>query len=372
MRSITFKITLLVSILFILAAVLIIYLSLNMVGSLFYEYTKESLEIHDAFPYVRDGKIIMGPVEREFLTDIFLKFLLIGLSITLLAVAAGYFIARHATSPIRKLYKGVREIENGNLDYRVDVKTKDELGNLADSFNLMTEELYKAQILRKQFFADAAHELKTPLSVIKGNLEGMIDEVIPVDKAGLSSILEEAEYLNNIINDIRELALADSGQLALNKKQSDVNEIIKNCVNRLKIHADEKSIKIELGRADNPLTAFIDPERFMQVVYNLLTNALKYTPEGGIINIETEKIQKNNIKYFKVSVKDTGQGIPPEDLPHVFERFYRTDKSRNRETGGTGLGLAIVFKITQLHAGTAEAESTPGKGSTFRVLMPVK
>jgi two-component system sensor histidine kinase BaeS len=224
---------------------------------------------------------------------------------------------------------------------------------------------------RKQFFADAAHELKTPITVIKGNLEGMIDGVIPVNEENLNSLLEETEYLNNIIKDIKELALADSGEIALNKKKIDINKVIETSITMLNMQIKAKNINIKNDfQKENP-ELFVDPERFNQVIYNLLMNATKYTPENGNIEIKTEKLLENKIESVKITIKDSGKGIPPEDLPYIFERFYRVDKSRNKKTGGLGLGLSIVRKIIELHGGTISVESTPDVGSNFYIVIPV-
>jgi two-component system sensor histidine kinase BaeS len=290
----------------------------------------------------------------------------------LLALVVSFIIAKGSTAPIRRLSRAASEISKGNLGHKVEVKAGGELGLLAGSFNSMAAALLQAQSLRKQFFADAAHELKTPIAVIKGNLEAMLDGVVPMERDKIASLFEESAFLNRIVDDIRYLALADSGQLVLHKKEADMQAIVEVCAERVGPALREKEQKLVREGSTDPLMTVIDADRMTQVIYNLLVNAGKYTQNGGTVGIVTERSTDNGAEYFKVTVWDNGNGISAQDVPHVFERFYRADKSRDKKTGGTGLGLAIVKKIVELHGGRVGVKSEPGKGSRFYIEIPVE
>lgn len=371
MKSIVFKITLAVSLLVLLAFLLETYLTGGMMAALFYEYMSEAATANDPYPIVQGGKIIMGPAEKSFINTIYSELLWIDLPLIFLTFIVSYLIARDSTKSIRKLSRGAKEIAKGNLGHKVDIREGGEIGALASAFNSMADELAGAQALRKQFFADAAHELKTPIAVIKGNLEGMLDGVIPTDKGSLNSLLEETDFLDSMIGDIKYLALADSGQLKLDRRDTNVNDIVRACASQLETAAKARKLTISTDLKDEPLNAFVDGERIRQIIYNLMINAGKYTPEGGSVGVRTERALDNNTECVKVTVWDTGIGIPEADIPRVFDRFYRTDRSRDRKTGGFGLGLAIVKKLTELHGGRVYVTSELGKGSNFYIVLPI-
>ena len=370
-KRIVLKITLLVSTMVFLTFLMTGYFFSRAVEDHFHDYIKDSIKINDAAHGVKESHIIFDLVEKDFFYEVYPEFIWIIIAAAFIALIASYFIILHEVEPLKRLREGAGEIAEGNLDYRINIKRNDVFGYLANSFNIMAESLQRARMSRKQFFADAAHELKTPITVIKGNLEGMIDGVIPVNEENLNSLLEETEYLNNIIKDIKELALADSGEITLNKKKIDINKIIETSIGILNMQIKAKKINITTDFQIENHEVFIDPERFNQVIYNLLMNAIKYTPQNGNIKIKTERLLENKIESVKITIKDSGKGIPPDDLPYIFERFYRVDKSRDRKTGGLGLGLAIVRKIIELHRGTIKAESNLDEGSTFYIVIPL-
>jgi two-component system sensor histidine kinase BaeS len=371
MKSVVFKITVAVSLFVLIAVFAMAYISGHRMTQEFEEYMNESAVLDDPYPMLERGVVVTGPAEKNFVDGMYIELAWIGAAVMLAAFVASFFIARGLTIPIRKLTKGVMEIAKGNLGYRVKVRAGGEIGMLAKFFNSMAEELARAQFLRKQFFADAAHELKTPIAVIKGNLEAMQDGVIPTSKEAIASLMEETEFLNSMIGDIKYLALADSGQLTLSKKNADINEIVRSCIARLKVAADARNLSLAVDFKDDPLVASIDAERLEQVIYNLLINAGKYTPNGGSVGVVTEKVSDKGAWFAKVTVWDTGQGISAEDIPFIFERFYRVDKSHSKKTGGFGLGLAIVKKMVELHGGVISVESTLGKGSSFFFVVPI-
>jgi two-component system sensor histidine kinase BaeS len=332
----------------------------------------DAVKLNDPYPIMQNGKLVMGPAELDFLKGLAPRLAWVGIPVVFFAFIISYLIARRSVAPIKKLSLGAAEIAKGNFDHKIDATAKGEIGVLVDSFNSMAEELHRSQILRKQFFADAAHELKTPITVLRGNLEGMIDGVIPTDKAMLSSLKEEAEFLADMIDGIKYLAMADSGKLVLEKKWVDINEIVSDCVSQLRAASAIRNLNVETSFKNDQIKAFVDRDKLFQVIYNLLINAGKYTPSGGNIKASTEKVFRSGAEHFKISIKDTGVGIGEADLPYVFERFYRADKSRDRKTGGIGLGLSIVKKITELHGGLVGVESEINKGSTFFVVIPTK
>lgn len=372
MRGITLKIMLSVSSLIIIAIVGITLLSSHKMAGMFHEYMAYSIEINDPFPYKQGGKIVEGPAEKGFIRAVYIELIGIGIPIMLLSFVVGGIIARRTMRPIRRLNDGVAEIAKGNFGHKVNVATKDEIGQLAGSFNRMADELQKAQELRKQFFADAAHELKTPVAVLKGNIEGVLDGVIAPDNTMMTSMLEEVDHLTNMINDIKYLSMADSGQLILNRERVDINEIVSGCVKQLTAPAKIRNLYLSCHLSESPMFASVDREKMHQVIYNLLINAGKYTPAGGSVSVTTERVTEDGEEKIKVSIKDTGIGIDAPDLPYVFERFYRSDKSRDRKTGGIGLGLSIVKKIVDLHGGHVGVESELHKGSIFYVVVPAE
>ncbi len=247
------------------------------------------------------------------------------------------------------------EFARGNLSRRIPANTKDELGDLATAFNHMADDLESAQTQRRRMIADIAHELRTPLTVVQANLEGMLDGVIPCDESHLAILHEESLLLNRLISDLRLLSVAEAGELVL-EKQSDGSLPVFYPVcwinsNRLRLR---RRSSLEYHQDSELPAVLIDPDRIAQVVTNLIANALNYTPEKGSITLKA-----TNAGYMRSIFRSaiTGPGIPAEDLPLVFERFYRVDRSRDRKSGGSGLGLAITRQLVEAHGGRIKAES---------------
>jgi two-component system OmpR family sensor kinase len=263
--------------------------------------------------------------------------------------------------PLRRLTAAAEGIARGDLSQRVPVTSKDEVGELAATFNHMAAELERAEQLRRNMTADVAHELRTPLSVVRGKLEGMLDEVYPATPEHLQPVLEATELLTVLVEDLRLLAQAEAGQLALEKRAIDVGDLLRDAQVNFEPQASDRGVTLELDLPSDLPKVMADWHRIAQVLGNLLTNALRHTPEGGRVTLSAARVEGT----VKVTVTDTGAGVPPEDLPYVFERFWRGEKSRSRVVGGSGLGLAIARQLVELHGGAIGVGSTPGKGSEF-------
>ena len=316
------------------------------------------------------GHVGMGLPEHSFLSSVHQALIWVGLVILIVGLAASYVLARGITIPLLKLNAAVQEIAKGNYSQRVTASSDDEVGQLANAFNRMAEALEANNLLRRQLLADIAHELRTPLAVVQGNLEGMLDGVIHSDKEQLGSLHEETVHLGHLISDLRDLSLAEAGQLSLDKNLTDIDQIISRAVSMLLPLADEKNIALEYLPQPAPLIE-VDAGRISQVLYNLMINAIRYTPETGRISLTTGMGSEGGQEWLKVSVCDSGAGIDPSDLPYIFDHFYRADKSRARRSGGSGIGLSIVKQLVESHGGRVNVESKLGEGSCFTIYLPV-
>lgn len=362
MLSITYRITGLVFLLLAGTVFGLIYLMNLQMSELFQKYLMGNMgSMHG---------VIMGGAERAFLTSVHQSLNWVGAVILISGLVVSYALARSITVPLRKLSCAVEEIIKGQFGKKVEVETLDEVGNLAIAFNRMTETLETNKRLRKRLLADIAHELRTPLAVMQGHLEGMLEGVIEADKEQIASLYDETVHLSRLIKDLRDLSLAEAGQLTLDRQPTDINQLILRAVQMLKPLADEKTILLEHDLGQIPLIQ-ADAGRISQVLYNLLTNALRHTPVSGAIKILTSTDRFHNKQMVKIEVRDSGIGISSEDLPHIFSHFYRADQSRNRKSGGSGIGLSIVKQLVEIHGGTVDVESRPDAGSRFYVYLPL-
>ncbi|MGD0204872.1 MAG: ATP-binding protein [Dehalococcoidia bacterium] len=291
-----------------------------------------------------------------------------GLLGVVVAAVATLLLSRRILRPVESLARAARGLSRGDFSQRVDVRSKDEFGELANTFNSMAQDLERTEQLRRNLVADVAHELRTPLSNIQGHLEAIRDGLLPPEPATFDSIYEEVLLLARMVEDLQELTLAEAGQLALLRQSADVAEIVRRAVAAAQPPAELKGLTIETKLHARHAIAEVDPERIGQVLRNLLSNAITHTSEGGRITVDL----KDEGDELHIGVADTGAGIPPEDLPYVFERFYRTDRSRVRATGGAGLGLTIAKRLVEAHGGTIGVESEVGKGSRFVFTLPKK
>jgi len=298
-------------------------------------------------------------------------FLLTGLVIGIGSLIVGLALSRGMSRPLSNLTAATRTVSTGDLSARVPTRYLGEMGELAAAFNQMAEGMARADELRRNLTADVAHELRTPLSVIRGKLEGMLDGVYPATAEHLEPVLEETELLTHLVEDLRLLALAEAGQLTLEKRPMDVGDLLRDAQVNFGPQADDRGVTLALDLPPELPQAMADCRRIAQVLGNLLTNALRHTPEGGCVTMSAAVASPLVGDMVKVTVVDTGAGISSQDLPYIFERFWRGDKSRSRAGGGTGLGLAIAKQLVEAHGGTIGVESAPGEGARFWFTLPV-
>ncbi len=293
----------------------------------------------------------------------------IGLMGGVVGVFFGVLMSRSLTAPLRRLAEAARAIGAQNFSRRVKVEGTIEVAEMARAFNEMASALEQTETLRRNLVADVAHELRTPLTVLQGNLMAILDDVYPMDKPEVGRLYDQTRLLSRLVNDLHELSQAEAKQLPLNLLPVQVDELVNSTAAKFESLADAVGVTLKVDIQPNLPLLMADSGRLSQVLHNLLNNALVHTPQGGQITIRTEHIGN----LLRLSVKDTGDGISSEHLPYIFERFYRVDASRNRDTGGTGLGLAIVKAIIEAHGGHIKATSDGklGQGSTFTVEFPL-
>lgn len=378
MNSIIYRITGLMFLAVAITVFLLIYLANSQMTDLFQEYvTVQQMEVHHSMMAHLDGNVqgqagMLGKTEQNFLTSVHQSLIWVGVAILVVGLAASYILALSITTPLRKLSAAALEIERGNFAQKVAVNSHDEVGSLALVFNRMAETLDNNNKLRQQFLANIAHELRTPLAVIQGHLEGMIDGVIEPSQKKLTSLHEEAVRLSRLIKDLKDLSLAEVRQLSLEISEVNVNYMLEQALYMLKPLACKKKITILQNLTPDLPPIAADTDRIYQLFYNLITNAIHYTPDSGQVSVATELTKSAGQEWIKITINDNGVGIAAEDIPLIFDHFYRADKSRDRKSGGTGLGLAIVKQLTEIHGGKVQVNSVVGQGSSFCVFLPVK
>jgi signal transduction histidine kinase len=322
----------------------------------------------------RIGTLVLDPdaaaltvAQRDLLSRITLLLVLGAGGGTLVALLLSVILAQTLTRPLRELTAATRAVARGNLAQEVPVRSQDELGTLAASFNQMSADLSRASAARRQMTADIAHDLRTPLSVILGYAESLKDGVLEATPDVFEVMHAEALQLSRLIEDLRTLSLADAGELSLALESTTSGELLAHAAAAHRAQAAEQRIALVVDVADDAPAMRVDPLRMDQVLTNLVSNALRYTPAGGTITLRAQ----SHAHGLRMSVSDTGPGIPPDALPHVFDRFFRAESSRRQDDGGaSGLGLAIARSIVQAHGGTLRVESPPGSGATFHIDLP--
>ncbi len=289
---------------------------------------------------------------------------------TLAAAGVGVLVALWLTNrivkPITGLTEATRAITGGHVAPKVAVEGKDEIAELGRAFNRMASQLAEDEARRRRLFAGIAHELRTPLSVIQGTLEGVLDRVIEPTPERIAALHSQTLLLNRLITDLRDLSLAQAGHLQLYRQTVDLAGIVRETMEALGPLAHERAVGLRIDVPDGLTSVEADPDRLRQVVQNLVENALRHTPQGGEVRITLRAAQDG----VNLAIADTGTGIGEDDLTHIFEHFYRADRSRARSSGGTGLGLAIVKSLVEAHGGRVTVESRLGTGTTFTVTLP--
>lgn len=283
---------------------------------------------------------------------------------TFLVVVAN-LLMRRFVNPLADVIYAANEVTAGKLDTRIATEGPQDLRTLSESFNVMASSLERNDRERRDMLADVAHELRTPLSVIRGRLEGIIDGIYAENGPQVSTALEQTYLLERLVDDLRLLTLAEKRQLVFDKTNVDVGNLIATVIDMLSAQAQEKNISLVLSERSGNLSAQLDPQRFEQVLSNLIGNALRYVPDGGRVWVTANETAEG----LSVTVNDNGLGIPEEDLPFIFDRFWRKEKSRSRASGGTGLGLAISKQLIEAQGGRIEAHNLPEGGLQILVLL---
>lgn len=291
------------------------------------------------------------------------------LTSSVIAVAVSVFFSRRVTAPLRAMMNASQRIAEGHYDDRVQVQTTDELGQLALRFNQMAEKLEQVESMRRRLIGDVSHELRTPLTAIKGSMEGLMDGVLPATDETYQQIHLEADRLNRLVDDLQELSRVEARAYELDVHSVDFASIVQTVTKRLSTQLEAKHITLNLDLPSGPLPVFADEDRTLQVLTNLVSNAIQYTNEGGKIFFSASWAGRD----LQIAVRDTGVGIPAEYLPHIFDRFYRVDKSRSRRAGGgSGIGLTIARHFVEAQGGRIWAESEgKSKGSVFIFTLPL-
>lgn len=316
-----------------------------------------------------EGSTTFSRGAEQFLVD-----RLSGAAITAALIAGGVslllalYLANRLLRPVQNLTNAAQLMSQGDLSQRVPISGNDEMSMLGSAFNHMALTLQQVNESRRALTADIAHELRTPLAVQRAHLEAIQDGIYPLTLENLEPIHDQTLLLSRLVEDLRTLALADSGQITLELVPTDLPSLIRRVVDRFVIQAASQNLSINVDTPGNCPVVNIDPGRIEQLLGNLLSNAMRHTPPGGKIDTRVECSNQQVI----VQVRDSGPGIDSQALPHVFERFFRVDKSRSRSEGGTGLGLAIARQIADLHGGKLNASNHPQGGAVFTLVIPIK
>jgi two-component system OmpR family sensor kinase len=321
---------------------------------------------------------MLGPEEARFVSQLGRWLLIAALLAGALALVASLALSRSLTAPLTRLAAAARAVADRDFSRRVKAEGSAELTEVAHAFNDMASALEESEQQRQGQVADVAHELRTPLSVLQGSLRAILDDVYPLDKAEIARLYDETRLLSRLVDDLRDLALADAGQLRLDVKPADLGRSVQSMVDSLALAAEAQDVSLGYGPAacegavykETPLLALVDRDRMAQVLRNLLLNALRHTPAGGTVAVSLAR----GTGEAEVVVADTGEGISPENLPHIFDRFWRADPSRSRgegSTGGTGLGLSVARILVEAMGGRILVESQVGHGSRFHFTVPL-
>jgi len=316
------------------------------------------------------GTLVFQRSENYGVLNLFLGLLPIVAAISfftgVLTLLIGFLLARRVVTPLADVIAAAHAVADGDLSTRVPVSGPGDLRGLSDSFNRMADSLERNDHERRDLLADVAHELRTPLTIIRGKLEGIVDGVYPADETHVAQVLEETYLLERLVEDLRLLTLAESGQLHFDLQPVDLSELARQTADLFAAEASEKNVAISVEAASDLPTVSADPQRLSQVIGNLVSNALRYAPTGGWVTITARGV----VGGVELAVSDNGPGVPESDLPKLFDRFWRGEKSRSRAAGGAGLGLAIARQLVEAQGGSISASNVPGGG--FQVTFILK
>jgi signal transduction histidine kinase len=336
-------------------------------------------DLQDVTPIIVDGRQVgtvlvavpppgLDPRQQDYLSRTTSALLIGAVGSSAVALFIGIILSRQFLRPLSDLTKAITAMKYGDLNQRVQVRTHDELGQLAETFNQMSAEIHRANQLRRQMTADIAHDLRTPLMVISGYLEALHDGTLPPTPERFEAMNNEAILLKRLVDDLRTLSLADSGELKLALQSVQPRDLLEQVRQSFEPIAHERHIALRLEADLDLPDVRMDRERMVQVLGNLVTNALRYTPVAGVITLGAHQ----GMSGVRLIVSDTGSGIEQDKLPYIFERFYRTEAARSQNEGESGLGLAIAKSIVEAHGGQIAAESRVGKGTSILItLQPV-
>ncbi|MGA2547994.1 MAG: ATP-binding protein [Rectinemataceae bacterium] len=328
--------------------------------------------------FAKVGTVLVGSmvdsslsgIDERFLASISASILWATLGSSLIALILGLLFAERLTGPLAALNAAAGRVAAGDLSTVVEIRSNDEIAELSVSFNAMTEELRRLEEAKKRIIADAAHELRTPVTLIQGTVEAMLDGVYPLDVASLESMHEETIRLSRLIDTLRELEIIESGELVLDLKEVDPLEVANKALSLFSSQAARKNIKLSVVESGSTRPRLVaDRLRLDEVVYNLVSNAIKYSPPGSLVRIGISAEEGDSIR---LAIEDSGPGIPAEERERIFERFYRIDRSRAQDSGGRGLGLAIASEIVKAHGGSIEAGDSELGGAAFVVRLPLR
>ncbi|MDD2554529.1 MAG: ATP-binding protein [Desulfotomaculaceae bacterium] len=320
---------------------------------------------------VAAGKLVVvnqqkGFLENEFISSLNKAILWAAVFAAIVALILSMFVSKHLTRPLAMLTTAAGRLAGREFGCRVPVVTGDEIGELAQSFNFMADNIERNERLRRNLIADTAHELRTPLSILRGNLESLQEGIIKPSPEIIISLHDEVMRISRLVNELQDLSLADAGELRLNRRSVSADELVEKASLLFSSEAKQENVNFLVDVQPGMPQIYGDPDRIVQVMLNFLKNALFYTEPGGIVKLSA--FIKDDQGIF--SVQDTGLGMAPEEMAHVFERFYRSEQSRHRAGGGTGLGLAIAKGIVEAHDGEIWAESKVNEGSKFSFSVP--
>jgi signal transduction histidine kinase len=312
--------------------------------------------------------VILGFAFKVFeIRDSFWQLALAGAAAAALALAMARWLARGMTQPLRDMARAAHRMETGDYSQRVHTTSRDEVGQLAAAFNNMSAELESLERLRRDLVANVSHELKTPISALRAHLENLRDGVERPDPETLEVMLSQSERLGRLVDQLLDLSRIESGELRLNRSPVPLHALVREVLSEIEVARADRGVRMSDAVPDDLPPVIVDPERVHQVLFNLLDNAVRYTPPGGVVTVSAHAINGS----CEIAVTDTGPGIAPEHLPRLFDRFYRADAARSRGDGGTGIGLAIARSMVEAHGGHIRAESRLGRGSVFTFDLPV-